>query len=452
MPAYKDKERGTWYVNFYYTDWQGIKRQKRKRGFKREKDAKEWERNFLESLSKTSDITFSILAENYLSDIKTRLKPTTCETKENILTTKILPYFKDFKVCDIDEIAVRNWQNTLLQLKQKNGKELSSTYLRTISAQLSAILNYATTYYKLQYNPIRKTGHIGKPKAKPMSIWTLEQFEHFITYETKPAAHLAFNILYWTGIREGELLALTRSDFTYDESKNEYRININKNFAVVKQKQYILTPKTESSERNFAIPEFLYKEVISYYESLYHVKPNERLFYFVNNFLLQELKCVAIDAGLKPIRVHDLRHSHASLLIEMGYNILMVSNRLGHEKVETTWQIYAHLYPNKDALVATTLNAIKLIRPSDTQLTDFINSFSADEYQVIDISTENIIRFELDTKTYTTLTYNFFLQEVQNLDIEIPLITSQLYQSGYIELDSLLYCLSSRSFPAKYLL
>lgn len=99
---------------------------------------------------------------------------------------------------------------------------------------------------------------------------------------------------------------------------------------------------------------------MAYYNSLYEPIPSDRLFYFKKHYLLSEIKRVAKFAGLTPIRVHDLRHSHASLLIEMGFNILMVSQRLGHDKVEITWQTYAHLYPDKEKMLAPRLDTVKI--------------------------------------------------------------------------------------------
>ena len=80
---------------------------------------------------------------------------------------------------------------------------------------------------------------------------------------------------------------------------------------------------------------------------VYKIEPEERIFYFTKYHLSSEIKRCAKLAGLQPIRVHDLRHSHTAMLIEKGYNILLISERLGHENVETTLNTYGHLYPNK---------------------------------------------------------------------------------------------------------
>lgn len=279
--------------------------------------------------------------------------------KRILFESKITPYFKKYKICDIDTLSIRRWQNELLNYRDKDNNPYSDTYLRTIHNQFSAILNYAVIYYHLENNPCKQVGAIGKSNAEKMQIWTYDQFEQFIAYEKKPAGHLAFNLFFWSGIREGELLALSMEDF-YFNGIDEYKLIINKNFEVVRGKQYLLSPKTDSSKRSIAIPKFLYDEAAAYYYSLEKPNPKARLFPFTKYYLLNEIKRVAKSTDLPLIRVHDLRHSHASLLIEMGFNILMVSQRLGHEKVETTWRTYAHLYPDKEKILAAQLDLVKL--------------------------------------------------------------------------------------------
>lgn len=250
---------------------------------------------------------FPSLVENYMADFETRLKPTTMETKRSIFETKVTPYFKNFKTYDIDALAFRRWQNELLEYRDDNGKPYSDTYLRTINNQMAAIMNYATIYYNLQNNPCKKVSAIGKSDADAMQIWTLDQFERFIECEDKSAGKLAFNIFFWTGVREGELLALTIKDFTFN-GVDEYRLNIDKNYEKVKGTEYLLTPKSDAGTRYITIPQFLYYEAMDYYNSLYEPDPEDRLFYFTKHYLLAEIKRVAATAELEAIRVHDLRY------------------------------------------------------------------------------------------------------------------------------------------------
>lgn len=354
MPAYKDKQRGTWYANFYYKDWTGERKHKCKRGFKTQREAKEWERLFLDQQSKTSDILFSSLVENYMMDMSNRLKPTTLENKRYLIEGKLLPYFGNIKTCDIDTITIRKWQNEILNSTDEKGALYSPTYVKTINNQLSAILNYAVKHYSLPNNPCKAAGTIGKQNAEKMSIWTKEQYEHFIGFVNKRALHLAFDILFYTGMRSGELLALTPEDIL-----PEKRINICKNYAKLKGIEMFLEPKTPKSKRCIAIPSFLYDDIQDYLKSLYECKPTDRIFYFTKSALEKEIIRKAAAAGLPRIRVHDLRHSHASLLIEMKFDILEISERLGHESVNTTWNIYSHIYPDKDTKLANDLDKLR---------------------------------------------------------------------------------------------
>lgn len=363
MPAYKytlkDGKTTLWYANFYFTDWTGARKHVCKRGFKTQREAKEYERSFLEQEKSTSDILFSSLVENYLEDMSHRLKPTTMENKRFIIAGKLLPYFGNIKVCDIDTIKVRKWQNELISYQDADGNPFSQTYLKTVNNQLSAIMNYAVTHYRLPANPCRAAGSIGRSKADEMNIWTQSQYEQFSSAIRKSSVKLAFDILFYTGIRSGELLALTPADILPSK-----RIDITKNYAKVKGEELFLEPKTPKAKRCISIPDFLYDDIRAYISKLYGIGKGDRLFYFTKSALDKEIKRVAGKAGLPPIRVHDLRHSHASMLIEMGFAPLEIADRLGHESVKTTLDTYSHLYPDKDQMLADRLNQFRRAAPA----------------------------------------------------------------------------------------
>ena len=357
MPAYKytlKSGKTMWYAAFNYTDWTGQYKHTCKRGFKTQREAKEYERAFLDQQGNTSDILFSSLVDNYLEDMKHRLKPTTMENKQFIIQGKLLPYFGKLKVCDIDTIKVRKWQNELLSYRDAKGKPFSQTYLKTVNNQLSALMNYAVTHYQLPSNPCRAAGSIGKSKADEMHIWTQKQYEQFSNAIQKSAMKLAFDVLFYTGMRSGELLALTPVDILSSK-----RIDINKNYAKVKGEELFLEPKTPKAKRCISIPDFLYDDIQNYISKLYGIQPTDRIFYFTKSALEKEIKCIAQKTGLPEIRVHDLRHSHASMLIEMGFAPLEIANRLGHESVKTTLDTYSHLYPDKDQKLADRLNQFR---------------------------------------------------------------------------------------------
>ena len=357
MPAYKytlKSGKTLWYANFYYTDWTGEKKHICKRGFKTQREAKDFERSFIDQQLNTSDILFSSLVENYLEDMGHRLKPTTMENKRFIITGKLLPYFGRLKICDIDTIKVRKWQNELLSFRDENGKPFSQTYLKTVNNQLSALMNYAVSHYNLQLNPCKAAGSMGKSRADDMNIWTQEEYEQFSKAISKSSMRLAFDILFYTGMRSGEMLALTPADILSTK-----RIDINKNYAKIKGEELFLEPKTPKAKRCISIPDFLYDDIQQYISKLYGIGNGDRIFYFQKTALEKEIKRVSEKIGLKPIRVHDLRHSHASMLIELGFSPLEIADRLGHESVKTTLDTYSHLYPDKDQKLADRLNQFR---------------------------------------------------------------------------------------------
>jgi len=349
MPVYKDETTGKYYCKFYYRDWQGNNKQKMKKGFKKQKEAKEFEKKFLDKAHADCNMTFNSLYEIYMEDAKVRLKPTTYENKRVLIELKILPFFKNQRISDITSKMVKDWQTNLMKQGYK------PTYLKTIHNQLTAMFNYAMKFYKLQENPARTCGSMGSKNADPKEIWTTEKFNEFIgAFDEKPIYRAAFNILFWTGIRSGELLALTLNDIDFEKKT----ISINKNFAKVNGKELTLKPKTPKSKRVVTIHDFLIDEIKMYIKHLYDYEPHQRLFNITKSALNTQMNSTIKKLGLKKIHVHALRHSHASLLIELGFSPLLIAERLGHEKVQTTLETYAHLYPNKQNEVTAKIQAM----------------------------------------------------------------------------------------------
>lgn len=351
MSVAKDPKTGKWYSKFRYTDWTGKRVQKKKCGFVKKSDAQAWEREFLAKASMSCDMSFASLVELYMADCKNRLRQTTLATKEHIIRTKLLPDLGGLPINQITPITVRNWQNHLMEGTQKNGAGYSKTYLKTVNNQLSAIFNFAVKYYGLPNNPAAISGSIGKSHADTMLFWTEDEFKTFIRYIDRPTPYCIFNLLFYTGIREGELLALSLSDFDFSAAI----LHITKNFAKVNGQEIISEPKTPKSRRDITLPAFLCKIVQDYASRLVDYSPGERLFPVTKSYVNHALESGCKKSGVKKIRVHDFRHSHASLLIQMGYPILLISERLGHEKVQTTLQLYGHLYPDVHGNVAQRL-------------------------------------------------------------------------------------------------
>lgn len=352
MPVYKDKDTGKWYVKCYYTDWKGEKRQRKKRGFEKQSDAKEWEREFLLSQQADLNMSFEAFIKIYNEDMKNRLREHTYIQKQYIIDKKLLPYFGNLPLSQITPATIRKWQNSLLNYKDDKGKGYSQTYLKTINNQLTAIFNYAVRYYNLKDNPCRKAGSIGKSHAEEMNFWTVEEFKIFLSIiEDKPQSKAGFMVLYYTGLRIGELLALEYCDIDL-EGKT---INVNKSYQRLHNRDVITPPKTPKSTRIVTIPDFLAEELKTYMQQLYKPHKHDRIFPYTKHFFEHEMKRGTKSGAVKKIRLHDLRHSHASLLIELGCTPLAIADRLGHEKVETTLNTYSHLFPSKRHEVAESL-------------------------------------------------------------------------------------------------
>lgn len=352
MAVYKDDKTNTWRAIYRYVDWTGEKKQTQKRGFKTKREAQAWEREQLNKAASDLDMSFTNFVEHYTEDMKTRIKENTWATKDHIIRTKLLPYFGKLKMSNITAQQIITWQNEMLSHKDESGKSYSPVYLKTVHNQLSAIFNHAVRYYNLRENPCKKAGSMGKKKNREMLFWTKEEYLKFAdAMMDKPLSFYAFEMLYWCGIREGELLALTPSDFDFKKGT----VTINKSYQRLNKQDVITTPKTEKSNRTIKMPQFLTDEIQDYLKMLYDVGDYDRMFTVTKSYLHREMDRGAKEAGVKRIRIHDIRHSAVSLLIDMGFSATAIADRVGHESIDITYN-YAHLFPSKQTEMADKLN------------------------------------------------------------------------------------------------
>ena len=355
MPAYKDKESNTWYVNFYYNDWIGERKKKLKRGFKTKREAQEWERNFLNVKAETLDMTFEAFVKLYEQDVRPRLRRNTWITKEYILKEKLIPYFGKKKMNEIKPSDIIKWQNTLTTMTDENERPLySRKYLKTIQSQLSAIFNHAVRLYSLRQNPVHVAGPIGgDDRTEEMKIWTKEEYRKFSeAVSDNVESFTAFEILYWGGLRLGEMLALTKEDIDFDNNE----IRVTKSLQRIEGEIVITPPKTKKGIRTVKIPEFLTREIEMFIRMQYGLRDENRIFMLSKSFLHHELDRGCDATGVKRIRIHDLRHSHVSMLIDMGFTPVDVANRVGHENIDITMH-YAHMFPKKQLEIANRLES-----------------------------------------------------------------------------------------------
>ena len=352
MAVYKESNTNTWRVVYRFTDWTGENKQSSKRGFTTKRDALSWEREQLQKTQADLNMTFGAFVDLYSNDMKTRLRQNTWRTKETIINKKLMPYFRNKRMSEITAKDIIQWQNEMMKFRGKDGKLLSATYLKTLHNQISAIFNHAVRFYDLKSNPAAKAGSIGKKEAKEMLFWTKNEYLKFAdSMMDKPISFYAFEMLYWCGIRMGELLALTPIDFDFNKST----VTINKSYQRIDKEDVITEPKTPKSNRVIKMPDFLCQEMGEYINSLYGCSSTDRIFPITKSYLHHEMNRGSKEQGVKRIRVHDIRHSHVSILIEMGFSAVAIADRVGHESIDITFR-YAHMFPTKQSEMADKLD------------------------------------------------------------------------------------------------
>ena len=356
MAVYKDKwncyQGKAWRVTCYYTNWRGERVRHEKRGFATKHEAQEYERLFLAKQTKDLKMSFSSFIDIYLRDLQPQIKKSTYANKVQIIDKHIRPYFKELSLSEITSTHILQWQNELLIKRDADGKGYSPAFLRTINNQITAIFNHAVNYYDLPKNPCKAFKKIGKNSNREMLFWTKEEYLKFSeAIQDKPISYYAFQVLYWTGIRCGELLALTRKDI--DLEKRTLRVS--KTYQVVNGEEMVTSPKTEKSNRTVDLPKFLCDELEAYFDSLYGLEDDSRIFPVSKYYLHHEMERGTKKSGVKKIRIHDLRHSSCALLIHLGYSPVQIAERLGHESSVIT-ERYSHLYPSVQKEMANRLD------------------------------------------------------------------------------------------------
>lgn len=291
-------------------------------------------------------MTFQALYDIYIDDMSHRLRQNSIDGKKNVFKNRILPYFKDKAVNSITPKDIREWQNQQIDLGY------SDAYLDRIQNMMTTIMNYAVTYYNLTSNPCDKAGHMGK-RTRSMNFWTLEQYNSFLSHITDVTARTALQVLFYSGMRFGELLALTLADLDFTANT----ISITKSLQHKASGPLIGPPKTENGIRCVTMPENIMQEVKAYTGKIYGIQPDDRVFTFTKSLIRGNMKRGSDATGIPFIRIHDLRHSHVSLLIELGFTPHLIAERIG-DTVQMVNNTYGHLYPNRHGEVADKLNQI----------------------------------------------------------------------------------------------
>ena len=364
MPVYYNADKKTWYAMFYAKDYKGVNKKYKKTGFKKKKEAQEYEYEFKKKISKSVNMSFNSLYELYFEDYKKRHKPTAINTVETFFRLHILPFFDNIEISKINSYMIREWQNEMLEKKNENGKLFSENSKANIYAALKSMFNWAAKYQGLNENPCKNLGAFGSKKNRSeMKIWSVDDFNKFINFlESKNKekngkysdAIIIFKVLFWTGLRIGEVLALTFDDINLKEKF----IDVNKTISHINKKDYITTPKTLGSVRKVILPENLILDLKLYFSKFekQKISKSKRIFNLKKSQLRYILEKCSIQAEVEKIRLHDFRHSHASYLLFIQADITAISKRLGHDNLQTTINTYSHLYKDANKQLMKKLN------------------------------------------------------------------------------------------------
>lgn len=273
----------------------------------------------------------------YMSEAGVRLKTSTIECKQRIMAQYVLPYLGDVPLCKLTSKHIRAWQNRLIR-----DYSFSQGYLGLIDRHFASVLNYGKRMYDM-ISPFDKAGHIGCKNNGHMNIWSVDDFHDFIGYFSNDIRLKSlFETLYWGGLRIGEVLALTPNDIL----KNPKEIRVCKAMSLSHGVDFVSTPKTSKSNRQVSIPDFVYDDIQNCILS-HNIGKHDWIYAVSRTYVRKYLRRACDITGVPTIRIHDLRHSHVSLLISMGFSPVLIADRVGHEKVSTTLNTYAHLFPKQ---------------------------------------------------------------------------------------------------------
>ena len=373
MPSYEQsKSSKLWSVRFRETDENGAEHQKRLSGFKTKKAAQYGYQDYInkkaeEEAAKAStcpetpdDMYLETLVDLFLKYKEDRIKHSSFYDVKNRVTSKILPYFKGKRMREIKPIDVLDWQ-------KKTFPSLSYNYTSKLMTALGAIYRYGEKYHDIT-NIMNK---VDRPRdmspKKEMQFWTPDEFGKFYAAAEDPTYRLFFLTLYISGCRRGECEALSWSDFDPEGGKLKISKSITNK---TKAKGWeVTTPKNAGSNRTVNIPAFLCELLIEHRKSTNPASTASFIFGgdrpLAPTSTDRYFKKTIEKAEVKPIRIHDLRHSCASLLISKGVSIVGVSRHLGHTDVEQTLNTYSHLMPDDQLKISTELEQVGSLLSGD---------------------------------------------------------------------------------------
>lgn len=344
MPSFEKRSSG-WSVRFRQII-NGDEKNIRLSGFKTKAEAlAAYSEEIKKAAAKTAEpLTFGELAEKYLAYAAMSIKPQSLYETRSRLKNHILPEFAAVPVADITAVRLAEWQSAKVSV-------YTYKFVIALRAAFGAVLRYGSDFYDLPNNlpKVKAPRDFSLADENALHIWTPEQFEQFRAAVSDDLLLLLFDLLYYSGMRKGEALALSAADINGDV------ITINKTLTRKGGEAWaVSTPKTKGSIRRVRVPPSL----------------SDRLRGHTGRFIFggdapigdrtveRNFKAYIEAAEVPPIHIHDLRHSHASLLISQGCSIVAVSKRLGHANVTQTLNTYSHLLPEDDEKIAEVLGTV----------------------------------------------------------------------------------------------
>ncbi len=380
------KDGRSWYYDVYYIDITGIRREKKSKLYASKSIAKEEERKFLNTIYdhkvNITNMTFKDLYDSFYEYKKDKVRDSTIKTyRDRIIYLEIL---QNIKLKDLNIQHIEMWK------RKMNEFPLALSYKNDIFKFVKAILNYGTKFYDFNFSQVyNKMEKFSDPNELPkeMLFYTFKEFSQFISVEKDLKWKTLFETLYYMGLRKGELRGLQWKDVNFEKKT----INITKQIpSIYNNKSYKITPlKTKKSNRELPLNSIVYNDLkLLFEENNKYSNFSSEWFVFGNIFpiakepIRDRKKIICSQSGVKEIRIHDFRHSCASLLINNGANITIVAKYLGHTKIDETLNTYAHMFKSK---LEDIVNLIDNIANEKTIKIDQNNLEENFENKVIDL-------------------------------------------------------------------